>query len=108
MADKSLWELAGLLEAPASEQYCAVCNDDESTRPGIIFINAFGTLICVGCLEEHLNELAGKVLPPAWLETFVNLSCKDKLVGIAVFAHLGGDVDMREAALATLRKMEGQ
>lgn len=56
--------------------------------------------------EAHVNELALQVLPLEQAEGFLNLPYRDKLVGLAVFAHIGGDEEVREAALATLRALD--
>ena len=55
--------------------------------------------------EAHVNELALQVLPLEQAEGFLNLPYRDKLVGLAVFAQIGGDEAVREAALATLRTL---
>lgn len=54
-------------------------------------------------IETKVNELATKVLPAEWLESFMALPLDSKLVGIATFAHAGGDERMRDNALEQLK-----
>ena len=53
--------------------------------------------------EARVNELAQAILPSADIASFLALPYYDKLIGVAVLAHRGGDVGVRDAALATLK-----
>ena len=53
-------------------------------------------------------ELASAVMSADMLESFLALPLKSQLVGIATFAHIGGDVEVRNAAMAIMAEMEGK
>lgn len=49
--------------------------------------------------ETWVSERAERVLSGEILASFLALPLKDRLIGIATFAHIGGDTEMRDAAL---------
>ncbi len=53
-------------------------------------------------IETHVNKLASQVIPPDHLDSFIVLDLNDKLIGIAVFAALGGDTKIQKAAEALI------
>ncbi|MGI4984693.1 MAG: hypothetical protein ACRYGL_15430 [Janthinobacterium lividum] len=52
-------------------------------------------------------RLSSKVLPADARASFDALPIRDRLIGIATFAHIGDNIAVRDAALAALRVMDG-
>ncbi len=52
---------------------------------------------------QWTRKMARQIMSGDMLSDFLSLGLKDRLVGIATLAHIGGDAEVREAALELLR-----
>jgi hypothetical protein len=59
-------------------------------------------------MNNKVNELAEKVIPNEWLQSFLRLSLKDKLVGIGTFAQIAGDPKMVEFSLKSIKYIDAK
>lgn len=51
---------------------------------------------------QWTRKMARQIMTGDALSDFLSLGLKDRLVGIATLAHIGGDAEVREAALQLL------
>ena len=58
------------------------------------------------CAERWVNKRAAEVLPADWTESFQALDLKAKVTGIAFFAAVSNDTEMKDAALEILKTLE--
>lgn len=59
-------------------------------------------------MTNKVNELASQVVPAEWLQSFLNLPLKDKLVGIMTFATMAKDEEMINFAQNAIQFVEVQ
>ena len=59
-------------------------------------------------MTNKVNELASQVIPAEWLQSFLELPLKEKLVGIGTFAQMANDQKMVDFSLKAIKYLEAQ
>jgi len=57
-------------------------------------------------IETKVNEMAQKVVPEGMLESFLNLDLEAKLTGLATFAHMSNDENVRDMCLQAIEEIK--
>lgn len=56
-------------------------------------------------MKEKIEKLASQVIPKEDLKSFLQMSIKDQVIGLAVLAVIGEDFDMKNECLELLKTM---
>jgi hypothetical protein len=54
-------------------------------------------------IENKVNELSQKVIPEYFLQSFLELPLKDRLVGLATFAHISKEKEVYDMCQYALK-----